>query len=373
MKLEERMQLILERQKEKGRYRTLAYKGDLVDFSSNDYLGLAKHEDLMKSVHEAAQELRQYGSTGSRLLSGHHPLMEGLEEQLADFHNADTALLFNSGFDANLSFLSTIPRKGDLILYDSLVHASMHDGMRLSKAESLAFKHNDLDDLEEKLKQRKPDQICFVLVESVYSMDGDLSALKEIVELSEQYEAQLFVDEAHATGTIGPKGAGLVQALGLEARIFARLHTFGKGIGAHGAVILGGAQMREYLINFARPFIFSTAMPPHGLLHIYEAYRLLYEYGDQWVSELTKKIEFFRKEVGAHPALLKSKTAIQGFIIPGNEAVLAAAQVLEELGFDVRPIRVPTVAAGEERLRICLHLFNTEKELADLAVALRAL
>lgn len=373
MKLEERLALILARQKEKGRYRSLSYKGELVDFSSNDYLGLAKHEGLKQAVDEASKEVRQYGATGSRLLSGQHPLMEDLEQELASFHQAETALLFNSGYDANLSLLSTIPRKGDLILYDRLVHASMHDGMRLGKADTLAFEHNDLEDLEIKLKTRKPNQICFVLVESVYSMDGDLPDLKTMVEIAEYYGAYLLVDEAHATGVIGPKGAGLVQQLGLEQRVFGRLHTFGKAIGGHGAVVLGSGLMREYLINFARPFIFSTAMPLHGILHIYEAYRLLYEYADQWIVELNEHIQFFRKEVGDHPSLLASKTAIQGFVVPGNQAVLAAAKKLETLGFDVRPIRVPTVPAGEERLRICLHLFNTKEELSNLAMALRGL
>jgi 8-amino-7-oxononanoate synthase len=370
MKLEERLNESLEQLKSRSSLRSLRLTEGLSDFCSNDYLGLAVSAELSERVANAFSTLKRAGSGGSRLLSGNHPAMEELESLLCDFHQSDAALLFNSGYDANLSIFGTVPRRGDLVLYDSLVHASIHDGMRMGKAELLAFRHNDSNDLKSLLESNKHREgQIFVAVESLYSMDGDLAPLSEIAEICQHFAAALIVDEAHATGVFGYNGVGRVQELGLQDKVFARLHTFGKAIGGHGAAILGSKTLREYLINFARPLIFSTAMSLHDVLHTKEAYLLLSEKGELLRSELHKIIHFYRSEtvkISQKYTVLDSVSPIQGVIIPGNESVIKMAQKLQNNGLDIRPIRYPSVAAGTERLRICLHSYNSEKEIIDL-------
>jgi 8-amino-7-oxononanoate synthase len=278
MNLEQRLSERLNQLKSKSALRILKLTDDLIDFCSNDYLGLAFNEELQHRVSATYASISRSGSGGSRLLSGNHPLMEQLERQLCTFHNSTAALLFNSGYDANLSIFANLPGRGDLVIFDNLVHASIHDGMRMGKAETVSFKHNDYDDLKRLLAlHTKSDRQIFVAVESVYSMDGDLAPLTEISELCQEYGAALLVDEAHATGVFGSNGVGRVQELGLEHKIFARLHTFGKAIGGHGAVVLGSEILKQYLINFSRPLIFSTAMSLHDIVHASEAYQFLLE------------------------------------------------------------------------------------------------
>ena len=370
MKLEDRLNESLEQLKSKSALRSLKLTEGLSDFCSNDYLGLAVSAELSERVAQAFSTLKRAGSGGSRLLSGNHSLMEELESLLCNFHQSEAALLFNSGYDANLSIFGSLPRRGDLVLYDSLVHASIHDGMRMGKAELLAFRHNDTNDLKSLLESNKHRQgQIFVAVESLYSMDGDLAPLSEIAEICQHFAAALIVDEAHATGVFGHNGVGRVQELGLQNKVFARLHTFGKAIGGHGAAILGSKTLREYLINFARPLIFSTAMSLHDALHAKEAYLLLSEKGELLRSELHKKIQFYRSEtvkIKEKYTVLDSISPIQGVIIPGNESVMKMAQKLQEHALDVRPIRYPSVAAGTERLRICLHNYNSEEEIREL-------
>ena len=370
MKLEDRLNESLEQLKSKSALRSLKLTEGLSDFCSNDYLGLAISAELRERVAQAFSTLKRAGSGGSRLLSGNHSLMEELESLLCNFHQSEAALLFNSGYDANLSIFGSLPRRGDLVLYDSLVHASIHDGMRMGKAELLAFRHNDINDLKSLLESNKHMQgQIFVAVESLYSMDGDLAPLLEIAEICQHFAAALIVDEAHATGIFGHNGVGRVQELGLQDKVFARLHTFGKAIGGHGAAILGSKTLREYLINFARPLIFSTAMSLHDVLHAKEAYLLLSEKGELLRAELHKKIQFYRSEIvkiKEKYTVLDSISPIQGVIIPGNESVMKMAQKLQEHALDVRPIRYPSVAAGTERLRICLHNYNSEEEIREL-------
>ena len=370
MKLEDRLNESLEQLKSKSALRSLKLTEGLSDFCSNDYLGLAISAELSERVAQAFSTLKRAGSGGSRLLSGNHSLMEELESLLCNFHQSEAALLFNSGYDANLSIFGSVPRRGDLVLYDSLVHASIHDGMRMGKAELLAFRHNDTNDLKSLLESNKHMQgQIFVAVESLYSMDGDLAPLLEIAEICQHFAAALIVDEAHATGVFGYNGVGRVQELGLHYKVFARLHTFGKAIGGHGAAILGSKTLREYLINFARPLIFSTAMSLHDVLHAKEAYLLLSEKGELLRAGLHKKIQFYRSEtvkINEKYTVLDSISPIQGIIIPGNESVMKMAQKLQEHALDVRPIRYPSVAAGTERLRICLHNYNSEEEIREL-------
>ena len=212
------------------------------------------------------------GSGGSRLLAGNYPLIEKLEKSIASFHDAEAGLIFNSGYDANIGLLSCIALKEDTILYDQLIHASLRDGIRLGYAQSFSFEHNNPASLELRLKQAAG--TVYVVTESLFSMDGDLAPLQEMAALCEQYNAKLIVDEAHATGIVGEHGEGLVQHLQLQSKCFARIHTFGKALGVHGAIVLGSSFLRSYLINFSRPFIYTTALPPCTVQHIAEAYKL---------------------------------------------------------------------------------------------------
>jgi 8-amino-7-oxononanoate synthase len=258
--------------------------------------------------------------------------------------------------------LSAVPQKTDTILYDSLSHASIRDGVRLSFAQSFAFQHNDLTDLEKKL-QRATGQI-FVVTESVFSMDGDKAPLVEMAALCEQYGAALIVDEAHATGVIGNRGEGLVQLLGLQSRCFARVHTFGKALGCHGAIVLGSESLRSYLINFARSFVYTTALPPTAIATIRSAYKRMSTMQEQRTA-LLGLIELFQSS-STRFEKITSETPIQAIIIPGNDKVKENASSLQAHGFDIRPILYPTVPLNRERLRIVLHSFNTKKEVQDL-------
>jgi 8-amino-7-oxononanoate synthase len=338
-----------------------------IDFCSNDYLGFARSKELSALIgaQNCPEETRMNGSTGSRLLSGNSLLAEELEESIAGFHGAESALIFNSGYDANLGLFSCMARRTDTILYDELSHASIIDGVRLSTAHSFKFRHNDLYHLEELLK--KSGGTKYVGVEAVYSMGGDFAPLPEMAVLCEKYDARLIVDEAHATGVFGKKGEGRVAELALENSVFARMHTFGKALGVHGAVVLGNAELKTFLVNFSRPFIYSTALPGHSLLSIHCAYQFLA--GQQRnMIELRQLISFFREGAGLLKKLHfeESQSAIQCMVMPGNEFVRKAAENLQGRGYDVRAILSPTVAEGSERLRICLHAFNTREEVEGL-------
>ncbi len=250
---------------------------------------------------------------------------------------------------------------------DELAHASIIDGARLSFANRYSFRHNDLESLEEKLKHAKGN--CYTVIESIYSMDGDTSPLWEILELTERYGANLIVDEAHAVGLYKK---GLACELGLESRVFARIVTFGKALGCHGAIVLGSTLLREYLINFSRSFIYTTAAPFHQLASIKMAYRLL-ETADDEVQQLKDNIGAFKKLLSRNKdfTLLTSDSAIQCIILGDNNKARKMAARLQNAGLDVRPILSPTVPQGTERLRICLHAFNTTNELTLLADTLK--
>ncbi|HLK28560.1 MAG TPA: aminotransferase class I/II-fold pyridoxal phosphate-dependent enzyme, partial [Puia sp.] len=242
----------LNERKEQNAFRQLRLPDHKIDFCSNDYLGIVKNNLIIWNQTENCKlktENLRHGSTGSRLLTGNYPLIEETEKLIAKFHEAPSGLIFNSGYDANVGLLSCVPQRGDTIIYDYLSHASIRDGIRLSFAESFSFAHNRLDDLEKKLKVSKGN--VFVVTESVFSMDGDCAPLNEIVSLCEKYNAHLILDEAHATGVVGEKGEGLAQHLGLHEKFFARMHTFGKAVGCHGAIVLGSKTLHDYLINFS--------------------------------------------------------------------------------------------------------------------------
>jgi 8-amino-7-oxononanoate synthase len=366
---------------ENNSLRQLPIGNHSVDFASNDYLGFSKNETLFKTTHEylMQQGILENGATGSRLLSGNHPLYPLTEAFIADFHDSPSALLFNSGYDANVGFFSAVPQKGDYILYDELCHASIRDGIQLSHAKGYKFKHNDFEDLElliqrchtERSRGNLHNEI-YIVTESVFSMDGDCPNMEELVAVSEQYNCYLVVDEAHALGVFGDKGEGLVQFLGLQDHFFARIVTFGKGLGCHGAVVLGSEALSSYLVNFARSFIYTTGLSPHSVATILMGYQTLASHTPS-ILDLKKNILHFNQEknrFSLKPLFVRSKSAIQSAIIPGNANVKRIAKQLQDKGFDVKPILSPTVPAGQERLRFCLHSYNTEAQISEVLYCL---
>jgi len=360
---------ISERQ-EAGLLRKLTTSRLPVDFFSNDYLGLSRSKELSGLIENQHRELGiQNGSTGSRLLGGNSLFIETTEEKLSRIFKSEASLIFNSGYAANLAVLSSIPQKGDTILYDSLAHASLKDGARLSLATRHSFRHNDLEDLEQKMKSAKGKK--YLVVESIYSMDGDECPLVEIIKLAEKYDAAVILDEAHSTGVNGLLGSGNSIALNLQDKIDIRIYTFGKAMGVHGACVAGSEALIRYLINFARPFIYSTALSQHQVVSIHCAFEFLAA-NISLQETLRKKIDLYLAGAGKLSNRTPSLSAIQTVLCPGNEAVRQVAKALQNKGFDVRPILYPTVQKGTERLRICLHTFNGEEEIISLTQSLQS-
>ena len=333
-----------------------------VDFFSNDYLGLARVEFDGNYTQ---------GSTGSRLISGNLSFTEQLEQKLSNFYNQQAGLIFNSGFDANLGIFSSIPQRGDTIIYDELCHASIRDGIRLSFANGFAFKHNDLTHLKQKLQQAKGN--IYVAVESIYSMDGDEADLKSISDLCQQYNAFLIVDEAHSGGVYGENGKGLVTQLSLDDKVLIKLITFGKAYGSHGAIALTKQEIRQYLINFSRPFIYTTALPKHSLKRIEQAVELS-TLMDNVRTNLFDLITYFKLQANAHQInLIESNSPIQSILISGNNNAKRLEQHLQKNGLAVKAILSPTVPKGKERIRICLHAHNMKNEVDQLMSLLKSI
>ena len=361
----------LAQRKEQGTFRSLKTVEGQIDFTSNDYLGFARSKELKRRIAEVEKQFSEngVGSTGSRLLTGNSQLAEEVEQQVAAFHGSETALIFNSGYDANVGLYSSLGRIAKYIVYDELIHASVHDGMRLSRAEMKPFKHNDVESLLLVLSEL--DGPAVVAVESVYSMDGDLAPLKKLVEVCKDFDAAIIVDEAHAVGLFG-EGRGRVSELGLEDDVYARLVTFSKALGCHGAAVICNDNLRQFLVNHARSLIFSTFTSNHSLVAVKCVYDMLSDkaYSDLNISHL----------IGLFNQLIKDESGVQqiggespilGVIVPGNTGVRAVAAAMQNDGFDVRPIVSPTVPKGKERIRICLHEFNTEEEVKALISSLQ--
>jgi 8-amino-7-oxononanoate synthase len=375
MELNAILQNQLLKRKEEGNWRELKYNEGLIDFSSNDYLGFARNSNLKLKAQEILKNYKDSnrinGATGSRLISGQYPLYEKVEKHIASFHLAESALIFNSGYDANLGFFSCLPQKGDTILFDRLIHASIHDGIRLSKAQAMAFKHNDTKHLNE-LKEYTTGNV-FVVAESIYSMDGDAAPIEELIKVCKKNDWHLVIDEAHALGVCGNKNDGLVNTKLHAAACFARIYTFGKALGAHGAAIVGSKLLTDYLVNFSRPFIYTTALPPEALAQILASYQYL-EFAEKETLNLKNNITLFLALIQQNQInTTSSNSAIQCMLIPGNEQVNRAAIQLQSKGFDIRAIRSPTVKKGSERLRICLHSYNSEEEIKSLVSACKDL
>jgi len=354
--------------------RVLPEQPELIDFSSNDYLGLADSPELFNQAAILLEQrgIQSNGATGSRLLTGNHGLYNELENVLEIFHKVGAAVVFNSGYDANLGFFSSVPQRGDTVFYDEFIHASIRDGIKLGNAKSFKFRHNNLLDLKKKFEVERSrsayDAVFYVVTESIFSMDGDSPDIHALIEFCRDHGCLLVVDEAHAVGIIGDTGEGLIQHLGFQDLVFARIITFGKALGSHGAAILGSVALKSYLVNFARSLIYTTAMPPHSLATINTIYERLPLLKEQR-KKLFENIQFFKQEINRmnlETAFIESNSAIHCCVVPGNTKIKALALGIRSNGFDVRPIMSPTVPQGKERLRICLHAFNTRKEITEL-------
>ncbi len=375
--LPKKLQDKLNKRKEDNALRQLSHSDGLIDFSSNDYLGLSKSEVIFNQAHQYLKtiDMVQNGATGSRLISGNHKLYDEVETMLCKFHKSEAALIFNSGYDANIGFFSTVPQRGDFILYDEYIHASIRDGIRMNNAESYKFKHNDLNTLEELLKKvQQEDKDIYVITESVFSMDGDSPDLLRLVALCKDYNARLVVDEAHAVGLLNDNGEGLLQDLGIETSVFARIVTFGKALGCHGAAVLGSNELKQFLVNFSRPFIYTTGLSPHALATIKYAYKSLEDSKEREV--LKDNITLFKAELERlelSDRFIESESAIHCCVVSGNDNVKSVARDLQESGFDVRPILSPTVPKGKERLRFCLHSYNSKQDVISVTERLSEL
>ena len=342
----------LSERQEKGTLRSLSSFEGAVDFYSNDYLGWAQEKQTFEGVS---------GATGSRLISGNSELCERVEAEFATFFGNSAALMFNSGYDANLGIFSSIPQKGDIVLYDEHIHASARDGLRLSLATSYSFRHNDPKHLRERLDSFNG-QTVYVAVESLYSMNGDFAPLKEIFELTEKYGAYLIVDEAHSGGVFGPWGTGCVRELGIAP--FINLITFGKAYGSHGACVLCSTETKQYLINFARSFIYTTALPPFVFRH---NSRVITDQSNETRREQLKtNIAYFRKLALGLTLVSDEASPIQIIRVGSVDKTKELAAALQKSGIAVKPIFSPTVPPGEECLRICIHSFNSSAEIDSL-------
>jgi len=359
---------------ERNTLRTLPKDVHGIDFSSNDYLGIANNHIVFEKAISilSEKEIVNNGATGSRLLTGNGILFNEVEKLLRELHKADSALIFNSGYDANIGLFSSVPQRDDIILYDEFIHASIRDGIKMSNARNYKFKHNDLKDLLSHIlrgqeKFTKSSREIYIVTESVFSMDGDSPDLKALSGLCKKFKCHLIVDEAHAMGIFGSNGCGRVQELDLQEDIFARIITFGKALGCHGAAILGSTDLNKYLINFARSFIYTTGLPPHTVATIIAAYQFMTS--PQGLKErelLHENIALFNQEkerLGISSFFIPSSSAIHSCIIKGNNEVKRIAQIIQKKSFDVRPILSPTVPKGEERLRFCLHSFNSKEDI----------
>jgi len=354
---------LLQQRIEKGSERSLlSFDAEMIDFWSNDYLGLGRNTN----------EVSLKSGSGSRLISGNSKRIEAVERFLANHFGSEAALIFNSGYDANLGFFSSVPQKGDTILYDELIHASVRDGMRLSFAKSFSFLHNDLESLEKRLTSSAATDsmtsgTIFVAVESLYSMDGDVAPLKEIADLCERYNALLVVDEAHAGAIFGNNGTGLCNETGITDKIFARLFTFGKGYGAHGGAILGNQQLRQFLVNFARSFIYTTALPEAFYEHVES--QVESSFSSDLRNQLQENISYFRSLINSPISDMNSPIQVLPFA--DLESCKQKAELLRENGIAVKAILPPTVPENGQRLRICLHAFNTKEEIDRLVGLLK--
>ncbi len=359
----------------KSRLRALAPR-EGIDFTSNDYLGLAEAPRLKAAIAEAIGNGVPVGAGGSRLLRGNHPEHEALEAEAAAFFGAEKAIYVGSGFAANVALFSTLPLRDDLVLHDALIHASVHDGIAAGKAKAVAVPHNEVEAFEREIirwRQAGGRGRPWIAVESLYSMDGDCAPLSALADLAERHGGFLVIDEAHATGVFGPGGRGLAAALEGRGNVVA-LHTCGKALGASGALLSLPAVLADYLVNRARGFIYSTAPSPLMAAAVLEGLRVVAD--EPWRrSRLAELVSFTGEELQRQLGVTPSGSQILPVMIGDNARSLKIAARLRQGGFDVRAIRPPTVPEGTARLRIAITLNVQEGQIADmiglLALSLR--
>ncbi len=342
-------------------------------FSSNDYLGLANSPEILSAAQQAIDETIPIGSGGSRLLSGNHPQHEALETEAAIFFKAQSTLYFANGYAANMAVLSTLPQKGDVIFYDNLIHASSHDGMRLARCKAQLFIHNDVQDLKAKItawRAKNPDGNIWIIFETYYSMDGDIAPIDALSDLASDYDAIMVIDEAHAFGVFGPDGRGLAAHLdGCDNAII--LRTCGKALGCEGALLCLPSIARDFLINRARQFIFSTAPSPLIAYTVRIALRIIQTQPERRKA-LIELCDYAGKILSPLGAITHGGPIIP-IIIGDAKHTMDIASALQNSGFDVRGIRPPTVAEGSSRLRICISLNIDKTDIDALALMLRKL
>lgn len=340
----------LQKRIREGNHRFLQNKDKLIDFQSNDYLGFSKIPTVSSS--------KQYGSTGSRLISGSSTEALQTEHYLAETFQAEASLVFNSGYDANLGLFSSFLQKGDIILYDEHIHASIRDGIRLSYASAYSFKHNSIPHLKERLQKFKGANI-YIAIESYYSMHGDRSPLEQILAIAKINNAKVIVDEAHAGGIMGGGGLGLALRHHDHTALLARVVTFGKGFGAHGAAVLSSKQLIDFLINFSHAFIYTTALPPESYERMQQMVQSSLEADklrEQLIANIATWCRYFE---GSHGPI----QLIRG---EGKRLAQLAEQAQKE-GFAIKAVRYPTVKKEDECLRICLHATHKQEEVERLA------
>jgi 8-amino-7-oxononanoate synthase len=356
---------LIERE-EKGTLRHLVSRAPGTDFFSNDYLGASQNLEIAETAWGLLRKENLHytvGSSGSRLISGNLPFYETTEEFLARHFIAESALVFPSGFSALSGLLSCIASRNDTILYDELIHASARDGMRLSLARHFSFKHNDAEDLRQKLKSAMGR--VFVVVESLYSMDGDFCPLEEIWTLKSEYGFTLILDEAHSGGIFGEQGKGLGLRFAGDENII-RVITFGKAFGVEGAAVIGPKVLRDYLINYSRPFIYSTAPGPHFFALIQSAVT--------WNGKAVKERNDMMENIAFLKSLIPSANAspIQVFCSSDKNRLKKLAEELKKEGILIKAIFSPTVPEGKERIRLVIHSFNCRKEISELVEHIHA-
>ena len=371
MSLHDRWSVALDSLRKLDRFRSFK-RPTGIDFTSNDYLGYGGGRLAVPGIHTDTPLSLARSGMASRLLRGHHEIWERVEDALATWHGCETVLMMTSGYAANEGLLSTLLEPGDWVAYDELSHACIADGLRLAKCRRFSFRHNDLNHLEAALKSEaekaESGRERFVVTESVFSMDGDRSPLREIAELTEKYGAHLIVDEAHSTGCYGPHGSGCVDECGVRDRVLASVHTGGKALGVPGAYIAGSRLLKDYLINKCRHLIFTTALPA--------------ECGRWWLDMLPKvqADDAGRESLHAGAKLLRSELTALGVPIIGTEFVVPVilgddgpavqvAKQVQAVGFDVRAIRPPSVPAGTSRVRVSVHADHSPEVLRALAMA----
>ena len=351
-----RYEATLGRLERKGRRRALARQSG-VDFTSNDYLGLAGSLRLTSSVIAALKRAVPVGAGGSRLLRGNHPEHEALEEEAAAFFHSERMLYFGSGYAANVAILSTLPQRNDLVIYDELIPASAHAGIAAGRATAIAVPHNDLNAFDDAIRQWREaggKGHPWIVVESLYSMDGDRCPLAGLAGISDHYDGFLVIDEAHATGVHGPEGRGFAADLEGHDNVVV-LHTCGKALGVSGALVGGSGILCDYLVNHARPFIYSTAPSPLAAASVREALRILLDEPER-LHKLQTMIGYANEEIVSHLGIRGSGSQILPVLIGNSSRTVKIAQQMQAHGFDIRAIRPPTVPANTARLRITITL-----------------